>query len=149
MATRYTTPEEVAAVVGERELSAAAPDPDDCEQVHAPTVQVAIDAVSEQVDARLRSAYTIPLADVPEFLKRAVARIVHDELVDTSTDADIINRRASAAWKSIEAIAKGELRIGEGDDDKDGLENPRTRQGKAVLISGDRAYRRTDLTGVV
>ena len=149
MATRYVTPEEIAAVIGERALIAAAPDPDDCDLVHAPTVTDAIDAVSEQVDARLRSAYTIPLGDVPQFLKRAVARIVHDELVDTSTDAEIITRRASTAWKSVDAIAKGELRIGEGDDDGDGLENPRTRQGKATLISEARAYRRTDLTGVL
>ena len=149
MATPYVTPQDVAGIVGAQALAAAAPDPDDCERHHAPTVQEAIDAVSEQVDARLRSAYTIPLGDVPEFLRRAVARIVHDELVGTDTDADIINRRASAAWKAVDAIAKGELRIGEGDDDTDGAENPRTRQGKAVLISGARAYRRTDLTGVL
>ena len=149
MATRYVIPVEVAAIIGERALIAAAPDPDDCDRFYAPTVQEAIDAVSEQADARLRGAYAIPLGDVPEFLKRAVARIVHNELVDTDTDAEIINRRATAAWKSVDMIAKGELRIGEGDDDDDGLENPRTRQGKAVLISPARRYRRSDLTGVL
>lgn len=149
MATAYVTPEDVAGIIGERSLAAAAPDPADSDRYDAPTVQVAIDAVSEQVDARLRSAYTIPLGDVPEFLRRAVARIVHGELVDTDTDADIIERRATAAWRTVEMIAKGELRIGEGDDDGDGAENPRTRQGKAVLISGARAYRRSDLTGVL
>lgn len=149
MATVYVTHDQVAAIVGTRALAAAAPDPNDSDRYHTATVEEAIDAVSEQVDARLRSAYTIPLGDVPQFLRRAVARIVHDELTDTDTDADIITRRAEAAWKSVGAIAKGELRIGEGDDDGDGAENPRTRQGKAVLISGARAYRRTDLDGVL
>lgn len=149
MATRYITPEEVAAIVGAEMLARAAPDPDDFDQWYAPTVQVAIDAVSEQVDARLRSAYTIPLGDVPEFLRRAVARIVHDELTDPGTDTEQIQRRATASWKAIDAIAKGELRIGEGDDDEDGKENERTRQGKAVLVSPERAYRRSDLTGVL
>ena len=149
MATAYVTPEDVAGIIGERALAAAAPDPADSDGYDAPTVAEAIAAVSEQVDARLRSAYTIPLGDVPEFLARAVARIVHDELVDPDTDAEIISRRATAAWKSVEMIAKGELRIGEGDDDGDGLENPRTRQGKAVLISPARRYRRSDLTGVL
>ena len=149
MATRYVTPAEVAAIVGDRALAAAAPDPDGSGQFHAPTVQEAIDAVSEQVDARLRSAYTIPLGDVPVFLARFVARIVHDELTDPATDADIITRRATAAWKSIDAIAEGKLRIGEGDDDGDGQENPRTRQGKAILVSPPRRYRRSDLTGVL
>ena len=148
MATVYVTHDQVAAIVGARALAAAAPDPNDSERYHTATVEEAIDAVSEQVDARLRSAYTIPLGDVPQFLRRAVARIVHDELTDTDTDADIITRRAEAAWKSVGAIAKGELRIGEGDDG-DGAENPRTRQGKAVLISGARSYRRTDLSGVL
>ena len=149
MATRYVTPAEVAGIVGERYLAAAAPDPADATRWHAPTVQEAIDAVSERVDARLRSAYTIPLGDVPVFLSRAVARIVHDELTDSATDNEQIVRRAEAAWKSVGAIARGELRIGEGDDDGDGNENPRTRQGQAVLISGARAYRRSDLTGVL
>ena len=149
MATSYLTPQQVADIVGEAALAGAAPDPDDPDQWHAPTVQTAIDAVSEQVDARLRSAYTIPLGDVPEFLRRAVARIVHDELTDPGTDTELIQRRASASWKAVGAIAKGELRIGEGDDDEDGAENERTRQGKAVLVSPERAYRRTDLTGVL
>lgn len=149
MATRYVSPEEVAAIVGDRFLAAAAPDPDDAARWHAPTVQIAIDAVSERVDARLRSAYAIPLGDVPAFLARIVARIVHDELTDPSTDNEQIARRAEAGWKSVEAVARGELRIGEGDDDNDGLDNPRTRQGKAVLVGPKRAYRRTDLTGVL
>ncbi len=149
MATAYVTPEQVAAIVGDAALVAVAPDPDDGARWHAASVQEAIDAVSERVDARLRGAYTIPLADVPVFLTRAVARIVHDELTDTATDSDQIVRRAEAASKSVDMIAKGELRIGEGDDDNDGLENPRTRQGKAVLVSGTRAYRRRDLSGVL
>lgn len=149
MATRYITPSEVAAIIGEPALDAVAPDPDDLDRWHAPTVQEAIDAVSEQADARLRSAYTIPLGDVPEFLRRAVARIVHDELTDPATDTEQIQRRAVASWKAIAAIAKGELRIGEGDDDRDGQENERTRQGRAVLVSPARAYRRSDLTGIL
>ena len=148
MATTYIDPAGVAGVVGERELIAAAPAADG-EGYDADAVSEAVDAVSEQVDARLRSAYAIPLNDVPRFLVRAVARIVHAELVGTDTDADIITRRAKAAWKSVDMIATGELRIGEGDDDGDGAENARTRQGKAVLISPARRYRRIDLTGVV
>ena len=149
MATRYVTPDEVAAIVGEAHLVAVARDPGDATRWHAATVQEAIDAVSEQVDARLRATYEIPLGDVPEFLRRAVARIVHDELTDAGTDTEQIQRRAAAALKSIDAIARGELRIGEGDDDQDGRENERTRQGKAVLVSPERAYRRSDLTGVL
>ena len=149
MATRYVTPEDVAAIVGGAPLAAAAPDPDDPARWHAPTVQTAIDAVSERVDARLRSAYALPLGDVPAFLARVVARLVHDELTDPATDNEQIARRADASWKTVDAIAKGELRIGEGDDDGDGRENERTRQGTAVLVSPARAYRRTDLTGVL
>lgn len=149
MATRYVTPEDVAAIVGEAFLTAAAPDPDDAARWHAPTVATAIDAVSERVDARLRGTYTLPLGDVPAFLSRAVARIVHDELTDPATDNEQITRRAEAAWKCVEAIAMGKLHIGDGDDDGDGRENPRTRQGKAVLVAPARRYRRSDLTGVL
>ena len=149
MATRYVTPAEVAAIVGENHLVAAARDPDSLQSWHEPTVQEAIDAVSEQLDARLRNAYDLPLGDVPSFLKRATARIVHDELVDSGTETELITRRAQAAWKTIAMIAKGELRIGEGDDDGDGKENPRTRQGKAIIAAPARAYRRRDLSGVL
>ena len=149
MATRYATPEQVAVVVGADALRACAPDPDDATRWDATAVQEAIDAVSEQADARLRAAYDIPLGDVPQFLTRAVARIVHAELVDPATDADIITRRAEAAWKAIGAIAKGELHIGEGDDDGDGLENPRTRQGAAIALPGARALRARDFDGLV
>ena len=149
MATPYTTPAGVAAIVGDYELRAAAPDPDDPRAWHAPTVQGAIDAVAEQVDARLRNAYEIPLDDVPQFLARAVARMVHDELVGTGGANDLVERRATAAWKTVAMIAKGEIRIGEGDDDGDGKENPRTRQGKAILVSPGRQFRRTDLSGIV
>ena len=149
MATRYVTPEEVAAIVGDAFLAAAVPDPDDAARWHAPTVQIAIDAVSERVDARLRGTYDLPLEDVPAFLARAVARLVHDELTDPATDTEQITRRADGAWRSVEAIAMGKLHIGAGDDDGDGRENPRTRQGQAVLVAPARAYRRSDLTGVL
>ena len=149
MATPYVTPQEIAAIVGEAELAAAARDPDDPNRWHEATVQEAIDAASEQLDARLRNAYTLPLEDVPSFLSRAVARIVHDELVDSGTGTELIERRAKAAWKTVDMIASGELRIGEGDDDADGKENPRTRQGKAIIAAPPRRYRRTDLSGVI
>ena len=87
---------------------------------------------------------------MPVFLKRAVARVVHYELVEEDTNSELIESRAKAALKTLDAVAAGELRIGEGDDDQDGLVNPRTRQGKVLLEQpGGRAYRRRDLRGLV
>ena len=147
--TRYITPAGVAEVVGDAYLVAAALDPDaDPPAWHAPTVQQAIDAVTDEVDGRLRNAYVIPLDDVPGYLSRAVARLVHAELVDSGTTTDLITSRAAGASKLIDRIARGEIRIGADDADGDGRTNARTRQGRAILhLPAGR--RRRDWRGVV
>ena len=147
MATAYLDPAGVARVVGNAALAAAAPDPSDRCAYAAAAVQEAIDAVAEQVDARLANAYDVPLTDVPEFLARAIARIVHDELTGPATDTEQIQRRAEAAWKMVDRIARGELRIGAADIDADGAANPRTRQGRAVRVGLDPGA--FDLRGLV
>ncbi|MDE0203192.1 MAG: DUF1320 family protein [Rhodospirillaceae bacterium] len=149
MGTVYLTPEQLEAIVGRRHLAVAAPDADDCETWDAATVQTAIDAVSDMVDARLRTRYAIPLDDVPEFVRRAVARLVHYELVDEPANTELIETRATEARKIVDGLASGKLQIG-ADSDGDGEANDRTRHGRAVLHTPkERTFRRRDTQGIV
>ena len=149
--TTYLTPDDLATVIGTAHLIAAAPDPAQDDTWHAETVERAIASVGARVDAALRSAYALPLPDVPDFLRRAVARLVHAELVSEATSTALIESRRAGAEKLVAQVAAGTLRIGgdlDGDDATDA--NARTRQGKAVLVQpGARQFRRRDTTGVV
>ena len=149
MGTVYLTPEQLEAIVGRAHLVAAACDPDDPETWDAATVAAAIAAVSDMVDARLRARYGIPLEDVPVFVRRAVARLVHYELVDEPSTTELIENRASEARKTIDGLAGGKLQIG-ADLDGDGEANDRTRHGRAVLHTpSGRTFRRRDTGGIV
>ena len=149
MGTVYLTPEQLEAVVGRRHLLVAAPSADDPENWDAATVSTAIAAVSDMVDARLRTRYGIPLDDVPEFLRRAVARLVHYELVDEPATTELIENRAAEARKVVDGLAGGKLQIG-ADSDGDGTANDRTRHGRAVLHTpSGRTFRRRDTGGIV
>jgi len=149
MGTVYLTPEKLEAIVGRRHLAAAAPQAGDKQSWDEATVQTAIDAVSDMVDARLRTRYGIPLEDVPDFLSRAVARLVHYELVDEPSATELIETRAQAAQKVVDGLASGKLQIG-ADSDGDGEANERTRHGRAVLHTpAGRTFRRRDTGGIV
>ena len=151
MATPYCTPAQLEQVVGRDHLIAAAPDPDQADAWHAPTVTAALDAASERVDARLRAAYQLPLADVPAFLTRAVARLAHAELVAEGTSTELIHSRATEAWRLVADLATGAARLDTTDEDADGAANPRTRQGRAVRVPTprDRWFPRGRPTGVI
>ena len=147
----YLTIDQLIAVIGRDRLVAAAPaDPQtDPPSYDASTVQAAIDDVSTRVDAALRSFYGLPLPDVPAFLTRVVAHLVHGELVYEDTTTEVIEMRVKAALKVLEQLAKGELRLG-GNLDDDPEVNARTKQGKAILVQpGDRMFRRRDTSGIV
>ena len=151
MATPYCTPAQLTQVIGRDHLIAAAPDPDRDDAWDAATVAAALDAVSERVDARLRAAYQLPLADVPAFLTRAVARLAHAELVEGRHDStDLIHQRATDAWAIVDGVAEGTYRLDVDDDDHDGDANPRTRQGRVIRVRGrDRWFPRNRPTGAI
>ncbi len=155
MATPYCTPAQLADVIGHEALNTAAPDPgrpDDPDAWDAASIAAALAAVAERVDARLRAAYQLPLADVPAFLTRAVARLAHAELVQGQHDStDLIQSRATDAWQIIDGVAAGTYRLDTADDDRDGDANPRTRQGRAVRVPTprDRWFPRGRPTGVI
>ena len=148
MGTVYLTANQLETVVGSRHLAVAAPgaDPDSYD---AGAVDAAISAVSDMVDARLRARYAIPLEDVPEFLRRAVARLVHHELVDEPASTELIESRAREAMKVVDGLGSGKLQIG-GDADGDGEGNQRTRQGRAAIHTpSPRRFRRGNTSGIV
>ena len=130
----YCTPAMLAQVVGRSHLIAAAPDPDVDDAWDEAAVAAALAAVSERVDARIRAAYQLPLADVPAFVTRAVARLAHAELVTEASSTNLIQSRATEAWRLVTDLATGAARLDTTDDDLDGAANPRTRQGRAVRV---------------
>ena len=145
MATPYCTPAQLAQVIGRDHLIAAAPDPDQPDAWHAPPVLAALEAVA----ARVRAAYRLPLADVPVFLTRAVARLTHAELVTEATSTELIQSRAAEAWRLVTDLATGAA-LDTTDEDADGAANPRTRQGRAIRTPwrmGSRASKRFPLLG--
>lgn len=150
MATPYLTIEQLATTIGRVHLLAVARDPDDPSAWDDVAVQRAIDDVAERIDAALRTSYNLPLPDVPGFLTRAAARLVHAELAgDAATSSELIESRGKAAEKVVRQLAIGELRIG-GNLDEDDAVNARTRQGRAILVQpSDRKFRRGDTAGVV
>ena len=151
MTTPYLTADALEAIVGRERLLAAACDPDDRDALDADRIARAIDDVSARVDARLRAHYELPLPDVPDFLSRAVARIVHAELCDESATTELIEQRRAASEKLIMDLADGKLRIG-GDLDGSAATQPnaRTRQGRAgVFRRRPRLFGRDDTAGVV
>lgn len=148
MGTVYLTAAQLEAIIGRRHLVAAAPGatPDTFD---ADTVSAAIAAVSDMADARIRTRYDIPLEDVPDFLRRAVARLVHYELVEECSLTDLIKDRAAEACKTVDGLASGKLQIG-GNIDDDAGANERTRHGRAVVhIPSERTFRRRDTGGIV
>ena len=155
MSTPYLTPEEAARIVGAGALAAAAPAarapgvPEPDPPWDRSAVQSAIDAVAQKLDAALVNGYRVPLDDVPDFLARAAARLVHAELVDSATSTDLIQDRAAEAWRLVRQIASGHLRLTP-NVDSDPETNARTRQGRTILRQPEpRAYRRRDLRGLV
>ena len=150
-ATTYLTAAALEEIVGRRGLLAVASDPDDPEAIDLDRVGRAIEEVSARVDARLRAHYGLPLPDVPGFLSRAVARIVHYELCDEETLTDLIQGRHEASEKLVRDLADGKLRIG-GDLDGSATTKPnaRTRQGRAGIVRRPtRRFSRDDTAGVV
>ena len=150
MTTSYLTQAALEQVIGREPLLAAASEPDDRSAVDAVRVAATIDDVSARVDAQLRAYYTLPLPDVPDFLSRAIARIVHFELCDESSNTELIESRAKAAEKLVMKLAAGELRIG-GDLDGSAATQPnaRTRQGRASVVRrSTRQYGRDDTAGI-
>ena len=151
MATSYLDAAALEEIVGSEALLAAACDPDDPAAVDQERVARAIEDVADRVDARLRTHYELPLPDVPGFLRRAVARIVHAELCSESTTTDLIEQRRNASEKLVMGLADGTLRIG-GDLDGSPATQPnaRTRQGRAgVVRPARRRFGREDTRGVV
>ena len=149
MGTAYITPAQLEGIVGEGHLAAAAPSETDSDSWDAAAVATAIEAVSDLADARLRGRYAIPLDDVPAFLRRAVARLVHYELVDEAANTELIERRAEEARKILDGLAGGKIQIG-ADLDDDGEANDRTRHGRAVLHApSERTFRRRNTGGIV
>ena len=151
MATPYLTAAALEKIVGREQLLAAACDPDAPDAIDAERVACAIDDVSARVDARLRAHYNLPLPDVPDFLSRAVARIVHAELCNESTTTDLIEQRRTASEQLVRDLADGKLRIGGDLDGSAGTEpNARTRQGRASVVRQPRRlFGREDTAGVV
>ena len=147
--TPYCTEVDLEAVIGRRNLLAAAPDPDTHDAVDTPAVERAIAAVSSRIDGWLRTRYTLPLADVPEALRRAACRLVHAELVDAGATSDLIESRAADARKLVEHIGAGRVRIG-GDLDGDGTDqNTSTGHSRAHVARRRVRYGRDGLRGVV
>ena len=150
MATPYCTTAQLEQVIGRDHLIAPAPDPDQPDAWQAPPVLAALEAVAARVDARLRAAYRLPLADVPVFLTRAVARLAHAELVTEATATELIQQRATDAWRLVTDLATGAARLDTTDEDADGAANPRTRQGRAIRTPArDRWFPRKRPTGVI
>ena len=151
MATMYLTAAALEEIVGRASLLAVACDPDAPDTVDQDRVDRAIEEVSARVDARLRAHYDLPLPDVPGFLSRSVARIVHYELCDEDAVTDLIKSRAEASEQLIMDLAGGKLRIG-GDLDGRAATDPnaRTRQGRASVVRpARRRFARGDTAGVV
>ena len=151
MATMYLTAAALEEIVGRASLLAVACDPDDPDTVDQDRVDRAIVDVSARVDARLRAHYGLPLPDVPGFLARAAARLVHYELCDEETVTELIGSRREASERLIMDLAAGKLRIGGDLDGTSGTEpNARTRQGRAgVVRPASRRFQRGDTAGIL
>ena len=147
--TPYCTSADIETVIGRDQLLTAAPDPDRDDAVDTDAVSRAIAAVSSRIDGYLRARYTLPLADVPEVLRRAAVRLVHAELVNEGATTDLIKERAADAVKLVEHISSGRIRIG-GDLDADPTDanasagNPRAHVAKRHV-----EYGRENLRGLV
>ena len=147
--TPYCTAADLEAVIGRTALLTAAPDPDTRDTVDTDAVERAITAVASTIDGWLRTRYTLPLADVPEILRRAAARLVHAELVDELATTELIQTRAVDAQKVIERMADGRIRLG-GDLDGDATDaNAPTGHARAHVTRPTPRYGRNSLKGVV
>ena len=147
--TPYCTEADLEAVIGRQSLLTAAADPDNPDTVDTDAVARAIVAVGSRIDGWLRTRYTLPLADVPEVLHRAAARLVHAELVHEGTTTDLIESRAAAATKLIEQMAAGRIRIGGDLDGDDSDQNTSTGHSRAHVSRRRLGYGRDSLRGVV
>ena len=149
MTTSYLTASELEQIIGRDHLLAVASDANGA--VDTAAVEAAIADVSARVDARLRSHYQLPLPDVPDFLRRAVARIVHAELATELTTSDLIASRGAASEKHVRELAEGRLRIGGDLDGRDATQpNARTKQGRASVVRpARRRFARGQTAGVI
>lgn len=149
MTTTYLTPAALEEIIGREALLVAAPDPDTPGAIDAARVAAAIEEVSSTVDARLRAYYALPLSDVPGFLARAVARIVHAELCDDAATTDLIRDRRKASEQIVKDVAAGKMHVG-GDLDGRGAANASTRQGRASVVRpAGRRFAPSDTAGLV
>ena len=153
--TPYCTQADLEAVIGRQSLLVAAPDPNNTpdpgtpDAVDTDAVARAIAAVSSHIDGWLRTRYSLPLADVPEVLRRAAARLVHAELVNESTTTDLVESRAAATTKLFEQIAAGRIRIGGDLDGDDTDQNTSTGHSRAHVAKRRIGYGRDSLRGLV
>ena len=147
--TPYCTAADLEAVIGREALIAAAPDPDTADGIDTAVVDRTITAVSSQIDGWLRTRYTLPLADVPETLRRVAARLVHAELVHEDTITDLIESRRTAAQKVLEQMAAGAIRLGGDLDDDPNDRNRHSGAGRAHVTRRTLQTGRRGLQGVV
>lgn len=98
--------------------------------------------------------YTIPIAvaDIPEWLTQAVARIAHYNLCDDDAGTtDIIKQRHADAMKTLEAVATGKRKLSINTTAEGAQSAERTGSGKAYITNtgGDRVFSRPNTRGIV
>ena len=104
----YLTHRDLAALVGERDLAAAAPPAPGAQEAYdSGDVTARIEAASDWVDDLLRNRYPVPLADPPGWLVDGVGHIAHRALCDGASITDVIRERARRAEKRLRDVAAG------------------------------------------
>ncbi|MBZ9574415.1 DUF1320 domain-containing protein [Modicisalibacter sp. MOD 31.J] len=99
---------------GEDELRALAPDGSG--GIDADTVQRACSDAEAEIDARLNGAgYATPLSPVPAALAAHAADIARYRLYDDQV-SDVVKGRYDDAMRFLRAIARGDVKLGEGGD---------------------------------
>ena len=142
----YTDLAGIRQVIGSDALAVVAPPTDSTDDQQAgvavAVVTAALAAVSSEIDAALRSRYTLPLKTVPDFLSRLAAHLTHEALCDDAAITDLIKARASDARKTLTHLARGVMMI-EG-------ETPTSGAGQALnLTANKRAFTRAQTAGVL
>ena len=145
----YLTQDQLEGYLGRAALAAAAPGGDE-QSLDNLRIAAVIAAVESAANDRLRATWAVPLADPPAWLSLEVARIVHDELCDETAVTDQIRRRARAAWRRIDMLARGDMQLDVGDPDSDGRPNADTLSGRAVVTGSPvRHFGLGDTRGII
>jgi len=93
---------------------------------HTPVEQALADA-SEEVDASLRGRYALPLANVPAVVRRLAIDLALAMLpTEAAGDNDLVQERAKAARKMLDAVRKGDVDLG--------LAAPTTSVGSVTFV---------------